>query len=150
MEGMTPNVKPKTIVCLYAPANSGKTKTIRSLFVKLGGDKRTIEQNYDFTDDVCFGKKMIGFVSQGDPGTPLFKNLEQYAQKGHEIIVTASRTKGGTVDDVCNVAMQYGYNVVWISPAYLNDASYGTDDIFLHFADRNADSLMRYIIDQLI
>lgn len=140
----------RTIICLYAPANCGKTKTIRSLFVKLGGDKNVLNGTHDFVADVNFGNKKIGFASQGDPGSPQKDNLEKLAQNGCEIIVTASRTKGDTVYGVCDVANKYGYTVVWISPFYLNDADYGTEFLFQYFAECNAESIAKYIIDELL
>ena len=104
----------KTIICLYAPANRGKTNTIRSLFIKLGGDKNVLNGTHDFVADVNFGRKKIGFVSQGDPGSPQNENLEKLAQGNCEIIVTASRTKGDTVYAVYDIANKYGYDVVCI------------------------------------
>lgn len=144
------NNSPPTIICLYAPADCGKTKTIRSLFLKLGGDKRALAQTHDFVDHVNFGNKNIGFASQGDPGSPQRENLERLYKRGCEIMVTASRTKGDTVDEVCDFANNYGYTVVWISPFYFNDAEYGIEPLFDYFAERNADSIAKYIIDVLI
>ena len=108
----------KTIICLYAPANRGKTNTIRSLFIKLGGDKNVLNGTHDFVADVNFGRKKIGFASQGDPGSPQKENLEKLAQGNCEIIVTASRTKGDTVYAVYDIANKYGYDVVCISGTY--------------------------------
>ena len=140
----------KTIICLYAPADCGKTKTIRSLFLKLGGDKNVLNGTHDFISDVNYGRKKIGFASQGDPDSSQKENLEKLAQNNCDIIVTASRTKGGTVDNVCEIANKYGYTVVWVSPFYFYDAKDATDDLFLFFAERNADNLAKYIIDELI
>lgn len=140
----------KTIICLYAPANCGKTQTIRSLFLKLGGKKNVLNKSYDIVADVNFGNKKIGFASQGDPGSNQKEDIEQLAIINCEIIVTASRTKGGTVDNVSEIANNYGYTVVWVSPFYFYDAKDATDDLFLYFAERNADNLAKYIIDELI
>lgn len=140
----------KTIICLYAPANCGKTKTIRSLFRKLGGGKNVLNGTHDFVADVNFGNKRIGFASQGDPGSNHRACIEQHAKNKCDIIVTASRTKGDTVGVVYDIANIYDYTVVWISPFYFNDANYGTEGLFQHLADNNADSIAKYIIDQLI
>ena len=111
----------KTIICLYAPADCGKTKTIIRLFLKLGGDKKKLNGMNDFIADVIFGGKIIGFASQGDPGTQQKKNIEDHAKNGCDIIVTASRSKGDTVDNVSKIANKYGYKVVWVSPFYFYD-----------------------------
>ena len=139
----------KTIICLYAPADCGKTKTIRSLFLKLGGDRKLLDGKHDFVSSMNFGNKNIGFASQGDPYSSQKEDVEGLAKCGHDIIVTASRSRGGTVDNITDVAEKYGYSVVWISPFYFNDADYTTEDLCLYFAERNADSIAKYIIDKL-
>jgi hypothetical protein len=140
----------KTIISLYAKANCGKTKTIKSLFLKLGGDKNVIESKSDFVGSVNFGSKKIGFVSEGDPGSPQWENIEPLAKNNCDIIVTASRTKGDTVYNICDIASKYDYNVVWFSPFYFYDVQYGSDELCLYFAERNADNIAQYIIDKLI
>ena len=140
----------RTIICLYAKANCGKTKTIRSLFLKLGGDKNVLEGTHDFVGSVNFGNKKIGFVSEGDPGSPQWENIEPLAQNNCDIIVTASRTKGDTVNNIFDIANKYGYTVVWFSPFYFYDVQYASGKMCDYFAERNADSIAQYIIDKLI
>lgn len=140
----------KTIICLYAPANCGKTESIRSLFLKLGGDKKVINETHDFVAIVLWGNKKIGFASQGDPGTPQEENLEKLVQSGCDIIVTASRTKGNTVYSVCDIANMHGYSVVWISPFYYNDVNNATDEteeLYRNSAERNSDNIAKLIMN---
>lgn len=137
----------KTIICLYAPANCGKTQTIRKLFFNLGGEKNVLDGTHDFVGSVKFGCKNIGFASQGDPYSSQKEDIEGLAQSGYDIIVTASRTRGGTVDNITDIAKKYAYTVVWISPFYFNDADYTSEDLCLYFAERNADNIAKYIID---
>ncbi len=140
----------KTIICLYAPANCGKTQTIRSLFLKLGGCKKVLNGTHDFVSDVDFGKKKIGFASQGDPDSNHKEDIGQLAKDKCDIIVTASRTKGGTVDNIDDIAQMYKYRVIWISPFYFYDAQKTTKKQCQYFAERNADNIAMYIIDKLI
>lgn len=140
----------KTIICLYATADCGKTKTIRYLFKRLGGDKKVLARTHDFVGDLNFGNKKIGFVSKGDPGSPQWENIEPLAQNNCDIIVTASRTKGDTVYNICDIANKYGYTVVWISPFFFHDVQYASDELCDYFAERNADNIAQYIIDKLI
>ena len=140
----------KTIICLYATANCGKTKSIISLFLKLGGDRNVLDGPHDFVSSVCFGNKKIGFVSEGDPGSPQWENLEALAHNNCDIIVTASRTKGGTVNNLHDIANKYDYAVVWISQFYFYDVQYASDELCDYFAERNADNIAQYIIDKLI
>ncbi len=142
--------KSRTIICLYATANCGKTKTIRSLFAKLGGDKILLDKSHDFVGVVNFGSKKIGFASEGDPGSPQWENIEPLAQNKCDIIVTASRTKGDTVYNICDIANKYSYTIVWISPLYFYDVQYASEKLCEYFAERNAESIAQYIIDKLI
>lgn len=140
----------KTIICLYATADCGKTKTIRYLFKRLGGDKKVLAGTHDFVGEVNFGGKQIGFVSHGDPRSSQFEDLEVFAQNGYDIIITASRTKGITFENVCKIATVYGYTVVWVSPFYFDDAAQASDELCDYFAERNADNIAQYIINKLI
>ena len=149
MDNVNNNSKSKIIICLYANADCGKTKTIRSLFLKLGGDRDALKKD-DFIADVFFGGKKIGFASQGDPGTQQKENIEDHAKNGCDIIVTASRSKGDTVGNVSEIANKYGYKIVWISPFYFYDKKDATEKSFLYFAERNADNIAKYIIDELL
>lgn len=137
----------KIIICLYATANRGKTKTIRGLFLRLGGNKNAFNGKHDFVSEVNFGNKKIGFASQGDPNSTQKADIEQLAMNNCDIIVTASRTKGGTVDNVSEIANRYGYVVVWISPFYFYDEKDATDDLFNCFAEQNAENIAKYIIE---
>lgn len=140
----------KTIICMYAPANCGKTQTIRHLFIKLGGKRKVFNGKRDFGAEINFGNKKIGFASEGDPGSNQRTDLEQLAQNKCDIIVTASRTKGGTVDNIGDIAQKYKYRVIWISPFYFYDAKQTTKKQCQYFAERNADNIAMYIIDKLI
>ena len=146
----TPSTKARVIICFYARADCGKTKSIRSLFIKLGGHKKVLAGTHDFVGDVNFGGKQIGFVSHGDPGSSQFEDLEVFAKNGYDIIVTASRTRGITFENVCKIATVYGYTVVWVSPFYFDDAAQASDELCDYFAERNADNIAQYIIDKLI
>ena len=101
-------------------------------------------------EPVFLGGKKIGFASQGDPDTQQKENIEDHAKNGCDIIVTASRSKGGTVDNVSEIANKYGYTVVWISPFYFYDNKDATEKTYLYFAERNADNIAKYTIDELI
>ena len=140
----------KTIICLYAPANCGKTKTIRCLFLKLGGDKNKYNGECDIVSSVNFGGKIIGFASQGDPNSQQKENLVDLAEEKCDIIITASRSKGGTVDNVRDIAYAYKYDIIWFTPFYLYDAKQDLVDLYQYFAEKNADNIAKYIIDKLI
>ncbi|MBP5326705.1 MAG: hypothetical protein J6Y98_02165 [Bacteroidales bacterium] len=137
----------KTIICLYTSANCGKTSTIRNLFLKLGGNKNVINADHDFVSTVNFGNKSIGFASQGDPGSTQREDVEELAKCNLDIIVTASRSRGDTVDNVTEIANKYGYTVVWISPFYFYDKTQAAEKQYSYFAEKNAECISKYIID---
>lgn len=137
----------KTIICLYGPANCGKTNSIRNLFLKIGGDKNVLNGKPDFVSTVNFGNKIIGFASQVDPGSTQRDDIEELAKCNPDIIVTASHSRGGTVDNVTEIANKYGYTVVWISPFYFYDNTQATEKQYSYFDERNTECIMKYIID---
>ena len=59
-------MKQKVFICLYAPANKGKTSTIRKVYEQLGGKKEVLESNYEICDVVTYGDVKIGCESLGD------------------------------------------------------------------------------------
>lgn len=111
-------MKQKVIICLYAPANKGKTSTIRKVYELLGGREDFLKSSYEISDIVMRGDIKIGCESLGDPDSDQKEWLEELMKKQCDIIVTASRTKGDTVGNVDALAEQYGYAIKWISPIY--------------------------------
>ena len=61
----------------------------------------------------------IGLCSHGDPYRPdineeLLGTLKLFPQRNCQLIVCATRTRGGTVGAVCAFCSQYVYDVKWI------------------------------------
>jgi len=111
-----------TIIALRGKANVGKSQTIKSIYesiistfpnaqvsdLSLGADVRAI-----ITIDGC----KIGIESQGDPNSRLFKSIKQFVDNKCEIIICATRTRGGTVELVEN--QNPPYNILWIEQVVL-------------------------------
>lgn len=137
----------KIIICLYAPSDKGKTKSIRRVHELLGGDAEVRANSYDIVDELDYKGVKIGIESAGDPDSEQAEAIEKLMNAGCPIIIAASRTRGVTVDVVIDLSNQYGYTIIWISPLYghspLTDASY------IPFADANAKEVVE-IIDKLI
>lgn len=107
----------KAIIALWGPKNYGKTSTIIETF-NLLSPANPKQLGVDFCDviDTKLGK--IGFSSYGDPeATDRKTNIQNLINKDCSIILTACRTKGDTVHDLENFAPEYGYELIWISPA---------------------------------
>ena len=64
------------------------------------------------------GEKFVGFSSEGDIRPMVDKALAAITDNGAtdvDVIVTACRTKFGTVDTINDFAKEHGYNIIWTS-----------------------------------
>lgn len=113
----------KVIICMQGKANIGKTHTLRKVYEKLNSHEKTIleQPNDDIYATIKMGDFLIGIATQGDPMSGLKERLNELMQKSCDIIVCASRSKGYTVDDVENSALQNGYSLIWSSPFVTED-----------------------------
>ena len=115
----------KTILCLYGPANVGKTSSIRRVdeIMHSYGAKLTkvLLDEYDICTEYLFRTHKVGILSLGDPDYEQSNYLNQLAADECEVIVCASRSKGATCDAVSQVVSKYNYELYWISPLYEYD-----------------------------
>ena len=109
----------KTIICLSASENTGKTTSVRKLYELLGGTSKKYDS--EVADSVEYREHTIGCMSVGDPNSAQEERLEELLSKGCDIVVTASRSYGGTVDILNNLAERYNYKVIRFSQIYLYD-----------------------------
>lgn len=113
----------KAIICMQGKANIGKTHTLRKVYEKLNSHEKTIleQPNDDIYATIKMGDFLIGIATQGDPMSGLKERLNELMHKSCDIIVCASRSKGYTVEDVENSALQNGYSLIWSSPFVTED-----------------------------
>ena len=116
----------KTILCVMAPQDRGKTSSIwrvdeilQSYGAKLV--KELFVDKKDFCREYLFRSHTIGILSLGDPGSSQPNYLQTLAADNCDIIVCASRFKGNTCDVVSDITNSYGYERYWISPLYEYD-----------------------------
>lgn len=111
----------KYIICNYARAKWGKTETLLEVIYKLKSFcpsqcSLIIEKPNIGKDKWCLfdvkGKQVV-VSTVGDPDSAQPEWLEDAAKNEAKIIVTASRTKGSTVNVVYSVAKRYGYEIIW-------------------------------------
>lgn len=108
------------IICIYAPANSGKTKSIRrvdEILQSYGATHQTLFDNTDFAREYMFRNRKIGILSEGDPNSRQVQTLDTFVKNHCEFIICTSRSHGPTCDAVTNIK---GPNdeLIWISPLY--------------------------------
>ncbi|MGV7106427.1 hypothetical protein [Flavobacterium sp. U410] len=111
----------KHIVALYGTSNVGKSMTIKLLYQKLIDNYEkdilldSVKQMKSFDGDIrvviTINGKVIGIESQGDPNSRIFESLPFFVELKCDIIICATRTRGGTV----KIVNQYKneYNIHW-------------------------------------
>lgn len=120
----------KYIICDYAKANWGKTETLLEVISLL----KESPQNTLFFEKPNTGKdkwchfeingKSVVISTLGDPYSDQPLWLEDAAEKAKaEIIVTASRTNGATVNAVYDIATRYGYEVIWFQNFHFDNSA---------------------------
>lgn len=140
----------KTILCLFAPANTGKTSSIRLVDEKLQSYGAKLIKNLVEENDICkeywFRNHKLGILSLGDPNSDQSDYLKQLANDDCEIIVCASRSKGTTCDAVSEISAK-GYVLYWISPLYEYD---GKHPLVVDMNEMNAEFIIKSILAVLL
>ena len=135
----------KTILCLFGPANTGKTSSIRRVdeILQSYGAKlvKILFEEYDFGKEYMYRSHKIGILSLGDPGSTQPNYLEQLSDDECEVIVCASRSKGTTCEAVLKIADRYD-EIYWISPLYEYDSKH---PLIVDMHDLNAEFLIKSI-----
>jgi Cdc6-like AAA superfamily ATPase len=118
------------IIALYGAANTGKTTTLNYLIDLLKkaqslsdystisiedcGDKRHADQRVV----VEIQGLKIAITTSGDNGTELKRNIEYFKQNDCDIAITATRTRGYSVEELKGFSNVAGLNVERIRKEY--------------------------------
>lgn len=106
----------KKIIALYGCADTGKTHTLNHLIGLL--DKTKEVYGDDLAKDgrafIPYGNKKIAVTTWGDNGDELKKNIEFFEEGNCDILVTATRTRGGSSKNLNDYASENGIKIVWI------------------------------------
>ena len=138
----------KTIICVSAKSNRGKSSSIKKLYTMLGGTK-TFADGEDIWEVVTYKGHKIGIKSQGDPGTDHKTDLTKYIVELHvDIIVTASRSYGETYWTVKGVAEANGFETIVLNPISTEEeySVYPVDNLYT----KNAEALLEIINNIII
>lgn len=108
----------KRIMAIYGHAGCGKTETLnnlKKLIIENGGTN--ISDNLSFEGDKqdAFNYKgqIICVCPGGDTGNILKENFEYAIKKNADIIITASRTKGASVNVVYDYEKELSVKTEW-------------------------------------
>jgi hypothetical protein len=123
----------KYVIAIWHEGSKGKSSTIRELaklltstypFTAIHPIPPNIPLRGDFRLVISIKNKIIGIESKGDPGTDLKTRLFELADQFNcTVIITATRTRGNTVDAVNDLCSQRGFDAVWTSTYQIDDAS---------------------------
>lgn len=104
------------VIVLYASANKGKTTTLNKLIDLLSLVSDYYEMYRSGEGWAYFEIKRLKIVvcTVGDSKEDVKGNIKYGQDKDCDIFITASRTKGGTTNEVGRFACQQRSNVVWI------------------------------------
>lgn len=137
----------RTILCLIAPHNRGKTSTIRRVdeILQSYGAKLIevlFEDNKDFCKKYIFRSHKVGILSFGDPGSAQPECLQKLANDNCEVIICASRFKGATCTAVSNIESKYDERY-WISPLYEYDSVH---PLSIDMHELNAEFILKAVL----
>ena len=75
----------------------------------------------DITVGMIIDDVKVGIVSQGDPNSRLFKNLDRFVKIGCKVIVCVTRSRGATFEAVSYLAGEF--RVEWFPKVSISSAS---------------------------
>lgn len=119
----------KAMICFWGLSEIGKTPAIKTIWKNLKNDSNPPldTSSDDICDIVSLDGHKIGIESQGDPDSKQKEWIDKLITEECEIIICASRTKGGTVEIVESRAKDYDYELIWLSPLSSIQISLHTD-----------------------
>jgi hypothetical protein len=100
----------------------GKSSAVRSLFYLLKREGYELEQEEwqgweeygDIKAIFLINGVKVGIESQGDPDSKMEGTIDEFIERGCEIIVTACRTKGSTFIKVRDyLGKELGFDIIW-------------------------------------
>lgn len=129
------------IVNLRGRANCGKTTTLKQLYSLLT-DKES--SGAEIKEVFRYRDTKIGVFSCGDLGECVNKNMKDFIDQQCDIIVCASRTKGGSSDEVYTAKKSAGYNLITVGPVYSSNQNQ------MNLCKSNQANSLKNLIDSLI
>lgn len=106
----------KKIFGLWGAANRGKTTTLNILVDLLSqvSDSYCVQRFYESRAWFLINGIKIGVCTPGDNQIEIKENIKFFTENECEIIVTATRTKGSSVDEIEVFKNEHNAELVWI------------------------------------
>lgn len=108
----------KVVLVDYGAGEQGKSAAIKAVYKALieGIEGVNVENHVEDGDvkaELTIDDYRIGIESQGDPESRIYASLAEFAQNGCDMIITACRTKGDTIEEVRHLR-EKGYKIIWV------------------------------------
>lgn len=139
----------KYIICNYAKANWGKTKTLLvviDLLTKSNCEiikkEETKEGDKWYHFKFKNGKEVV-ISTLGDPDSEQLRWLKEAAKTRAEVIVTASRARGVARHNVENIADKHGYSIIKFANFHFED--YVEDLLITKIRKKEAEKIVEEI-----
>ena len=114
----------KRIYALSNGASQGKTTTVKRIADELHRlfptapitPGLTSLSEHEILITLTIKGVKIGITSQGDPGTGLYRRLEQLADSEKcDLLICTTRSRGETVRAILDIEKAFGFETVWFS-----------------------------------
>lgn len=121
------------ICALYGHSNCGKSATLNHLRELLcnQGESMHLQSLHgtDKRETFLFHGKTICLTPGGDNEQVMKDNLLYFDQQGADILVTASRSRGGTIDVIQEYHRTEDIHVKWVKKSYEYNLSPSTQNL---------------------
>lgn len=121
------------ICALYGHSNCGKSATLNHLreLLRVQGESTHLQSpsGMDRRETFLFHGKTICLTPGGDDEQVMKDNLLYFDRQGADILVTASRSRGGTVDVIQEYRRTGDIHVKWVRKSYEYNLSQATQNL---------------------
>lgn len=106
----------KKIIALYGTGSTGKTSTLNCLIGLLDPllKKEPSEWGTDRREKLLYQEKKVIVTTPGDNENEIKKNIDFFQKEKGDILITATRTKGGTTKTLKEYAKKENICIIWI------------------------------------
>ncbi|MGQ1929133.1 hypothetical protein [Ornithobacterium rhinotracheale] len=106
----------KQIIVLFGRAQIGKTSTLNILMGLLDEKLKVKDDDLikDRRESIVYKGKNIAVTTPGDDGYQVSENINFFKGKKCDVFITATRTKGSTVEKLKEYATEIGVEIVWM------------------------------------
>lgn len=112
----------KRIIALYGHAECGKSATMNFLREMIRENGKSISSNPPYSGEqretFVFKEQIVCLCSRGDDLATVQGNFEYANSKKADIIITACRTRGATINEVYKQETELNTRVEWFRKSY--------------------------------